>query len=91
MADSGMQEKFAPMANDVDVEAKGAARRKSSMAMGKHRKSTVVDVNAEVLESAGLNEADRRLAEMGYSQVSSGRMFLAAHMLTALRALGVQA
>ena len=60
------------MAGDVDVEAKGAPRRRSA-AIGQHRKSTVVVDNPEIVEADALNAADRALAEMGYVQVSFSR------------------
>lgn len=47
-----------------------AARRKSTAI--KDRKYSVVDPNAAVVESHELNDADRRLAELGYVQVSCG-------------------
>ncbi len=67
-----MSENYAPMAGDVDVEAKGAPRRRST-AIGQHRKSTVVVDNPEIVEADALNAADRALAEMGYVQVSFSR------------------
>jgi len=69
MAERAMSENYAPMAGDVDVEARGGPRRKSA-AIGQHRKSTVVVENPELVEGDALNAADRALAEMGYVQVS---------------------
>jgi hypothetical protein len=89
MAERAMSENYAPMAGDVDVEARGGPRRKSA-AIGQHRKSTVVVENPELVEGDALNAADRALAEMGYVQVSVPHQY-DSRLLTALRALGVQA
>lgn len=72
MAERAMAENYAPIAGNVDVEAKGGPRRKSA-AIGQHRKSTVVIENPEMIEGEALNAADRALAEMGYVQVSVSR------------------
>lgn len=84
-----MPENYAPMARDVDVEAKGGGPRRKSAALGQHRKSTVVVENPELLEGDALNAADRALAEMGYVQVSFSLFDMTSRLLTALRALGV--
>lgn len=52
----------------TDVEAKGDASTRKRSVMD-HRKSSVIDPNAQVLDHAELSAADRRLAEMGYVQV----------------------
>lgn len=70
MADKGDNGFFAP-ATGTDIEAKGASGRKASaVAAAKHRKSTVVVDNPDVVDTEGLSAADRALAEMGYVQVS---------------------
>ena len=55
----------------LQVENKGTtSRRKSTLA--ERRKSTAVvdEASAAILEGGELSDADRRLAEMGYVQVS---------------------
>ena len=62
---------FYSTARETDIEAKGDPRRKSSVVMpAKHRKSTVVVDNPDLVDLEGLSAADRALAEMGYVQVS---------------------
>ena len=59
------------MEKEVDVGPRGdqAGRRKSAFA-GRRKSSVVVDEKpAAIVEASALNDADRRLAEMGYVQV----------------------
>lgn len=49
-------------------EGNKGSKRKSSVV--KDRKYSTVDPNATVVDSQELSEADRRLAELGYVQVS---------------------
>lgn len=46
-----------------------AARRRQS-AFARRKSSAVVEEAAAIVEASTLNDADRRLAEMGYAQVS---------------------
>ena len=59
--------------NGVEVttglDDKAARRRQSAFA--RRRSSAVVEETAAILEAHTLNDADRRLAEMGYTQVIS--------------------
>lgn len=66
MAERAMSQGYVP----TDIEAKGGEKRRRSTV--DHRGS-VVDPNAQMLDHAELSAADRRLAEMGYVQVSSHR------------------
>jgi len=68
-----------------------ASRRKSAAA---RRKESVIatELPAEILQASDLNEADRRLAEMGYTQVCFPRALSLHHsfrVLTLQRALGL--
>ena len=58
--------------NGVEVtgglDDKSARRRQSAFA--RRKSSAVVEEAATVVEANTLNDADRRLAEMGYNQVS---------------------
>ena len=59
---------------DQGVEVTGglddrAARRRQS-AFARRKSSAVVEETAAIVEAHTLNDADRRLAEMGYTQVS---------------------
>lgn len=58
--------------NGVEVTAglddKPTRRRQS--AFGRRKSSAVVEENAAIVEAHTLNDADRRLAEMGYTQAS---------------------
>lgn len=59
--------------NGVEVTAgfdDKAARRRAS-AFSRRKSSAVVEEAATIVEADTLNAADRRLAEMGYNQVSS--------------------
>ena len=77
MAERAMSEGYVPTPGNVDVEAKGASRRKSSAVMAANRrKSTVVVENPDIVEAHALSAADRQLAEMGYVQVSFSRRYL---------------
>ena len=49
------------------LDSKAARRRQS--AFDRRKSSLAVEENAAVLEAHTLSEADRRLAEMGYTQV----------------------
>lgn len=51
------------------LDDKAARRRQSAFA--RRRSSAVVEETAAILEAHTLNDADRRLAEMGYTQVMS--------------------
>ena len=54
-------------------DSKGATNRKPS-GFRNNRKLSVIDPNAHVVDADELSEADRRLAEMGYVQVSTGTL-----------------
>ena len=72
-SDLEVRPEAAPEIAQPGLEVQGgnqASRRKSTA--NRDRKYSVVDPNAAVVESHELSEADRRLAELGYVQVSSG-------------------
>lgn len=50
------------------LDDKAARRRQSAFA--RRKSSAVVEETAAIVEAHTLNSADRRLAEMGYTQVS---------------------
>lgn len=50
------------------LDDKAARRRQSAFA--RRKSSAVVEETAAIVEAHTLNNADRRLAEMGYTQVS---------------------
>lgn len=52
------------------------SRRKSS---GRRKSSAVVDIPTEHIDTTNLSDADKRLAEMGYVQVSPSRVSLPSH------------
>ena len=63
---------------DNGVEVTGglddkAARRRQS-AFARRKSSAVVEESAAIVEAHTLNDADRRLAEMGYTQVFSSTL-----------------
>ena len=53
-----------------------ASRRKSS---GRRKSSAVVDIPTEHIDTKNLSDADKRLAEMGYVQVSPSPISLPSH------------
>ena len=61
--------------NGVEVttglDDKAARRRQSAFA--RRKSSAVVEESAAIVEAHTLNDADRRLAEMGYTQVNPSR------------------
>ena len=63
--------------NGVEVTAglddKAARRRQSAFA--RRKSSAVVEESAAIVEAHTLNDADRRLAEMGYTQVGVIQLF----------------
>lgn len=73
--DPEVQPGAGPEAVQSGLEVQGGAnadsRRKS--AAPRDRKYSVIDPNAAVVQTHELNDADRRLAEMGYVQVSRKR------------------
>ena len=60
---------------DNGVEVTGGlddkATRRRQSAFARRKSSAVVEESAAIVEAHTLNDADRRLAEMGYTQVSS--------------------
>ena len=78
--------------NGVEVttglDDKAARRRQSAFA--RRKSSAVVEETAAIVEAHTLNDADRRLAEMGYTQVRLIQLFTGA-MLTIRPILGIQA
>ena len=69
-----------------------AARRRQSAFARRKSSAVIEETPAAVVEASELSEADRRLAEMGYVQVGCNQLSRrTSHLLTLLRALGVQA
>ena len=60
------------MEKEVDIGPGGEQSGRRKSAFGNRRKSSVVvdETPAAVVEASALNDADRRLAEMGYVQVA---------------------
>lgn len=79
--------------NGVEVtgglDDKSARRRQSAFA--RRKSSAVVEEAATIVEADTLNEADRRLAEMGYTQVSLPTVPEEREILTSIQSLGLQA
>ena len=76
--------------NGVEVttglDDKAARRRQSAFA--RRKSSAVVEETAAIVEAHTLNDADRRLAEMGYTQVGLIQLFTGA-VLTIHSTLGI--
>ena len=68
------------------LDDKAARRRQSAFA--RRKSSAVVEETAAIVEAHTLNDADRRLAEMGYTQVGLIQLFRGA-VLTFHLILGI--